>query len=648
MFSDLFRLKDWALIGPVGVGSLLLGLWGFLESGHSIGDAIIQTIGLIRGAGTYAYGKAPLQLVIAQYMLPATALFGGAKLLLSNMRRDVRVALAHRARNHIIVCGLGDAGMQIVDSMNRAGKSVVVVTRDGTGVNALACERLGVPVLNGDATQPGLLKLAGLLRADSVIVTTGSDAQNLEIGLCAAEYLVAQSRCEVKLLIEVRSDWMLDSLIHHRTASLGGSHVEVQLFNTAIDAARLLLFSPSFQSMQSSANDSSRPHVVLAGFGDSNREVARRAICSNFALPGIRAALTVLTQNAADEESRFRVRDAALASLADFSFSACKFSIDRPDIWPEMEHLLAQRAADFLVVALDDDDDSLFVALQFRACLDRIDQLTVPVFVRLKEQFKLGTFLKQVESHALLPNRLVPFGSRQQLTSPDILLGHELDSLARAGHNLYARSGGFGDNAPASVPWSHLPERFKASNRAQADHMAIALGAIGYRIVAGAAQVELSPQELEQLGEIEHYRWCIERRSAGWTYGEVRDDVLKRNPMLKDWRDLPEKDRYWNREMARRIPEILGQVRQGLMKERTLSASRIVQGPDAVPQIAHSLTIIRVDPLADSELSAAERVCMNSSTRVRFVWRGGAHLAEIERRLLKYPSVAHAFEGWTR
>ena len=245
MFLNLFRLKDWALIGPFAVASLVLGFWGFLASGHTVGDSVIQTIGLIRGAGSYAYGTAPLQLVIAQYLLPATALFGGAKLLLVNMRRDMRVALAHRARNHVVVCGLGDTGMQIVNSMHRAGKPVVAVALDGAGANALACERLGIPVLNGDASQPGLLKLAGLLRADSVIVTTGSDAQNLEVGLSAVESLAAQGRREVKLLIEVRSDWVLDTLADHRTASLGGANVEFQLFNTAIDTARLLLRMPA-------------------------------------------------------------------------------------------------------------------------------------------------------------------------------------------------------------------------------------------------------------------------------------------------------------------------------------------------------------------------------------------------------------------
>ncbi|HEY2885775.1 MAG TPA: NAD-binding protein [Rhizomicrobium sp.] len=649
MSWDLFRLKDWVLIGPVAIASLLLGLWGFLAAGHSLGDAIILTIGLIRGTGSYAFGQAPLQLVIAQYLLPATALFGGAKLLLVNFRRDMRVAMAHRARNHVIVCGLGETGMKIVGSMQRAGKPVVVVTIDGTGANALACERLAITVLNGDASQPGMLKLAGLPRADSVIVTTGSDSQNLEIGLSTSAFLASQARRDVKLLVEVRSDWVLDTLLDHRTAALGGAHVEFHLFNTTADAARLLLRTPAFLHLRQSSTNEHAPHIVFAGFGDINRELARRAICSNFALPDVRAVLSVLTRDVAEAESRLHGRDSALAAVAEFSFQSFAFGEDRADAWPDVHRLLSLRPADAVVVALDGDDTSLYTALQFRSCLDQLDQFTTPVFVRLKEQYKLGVFLQQVETQHLLENRLVPFGSLEQLTSPEILLGHELDRIARAGHDVYAGLAGRDDTSPASVPWERLAERYKESNRAQADHIAIAVGAIGYRIVPGAAKIELVPEELDSLAEIEHWRWCVERKAAGWTYGATRDDVLKLNPLLKPWGELSNSERNANRALASRIPEILARENFGLVKERNLTPEQLKTCSNVEPTGHPVLTVLRVDPLNDVELVEADAAAAaDPATRVRLCWKGAGHLAEIERRLVHYPRLAHAVEGWIR
>jgi len=647
MSWDLFRLKDWVLIGPVAIASLFLGLWGFLTAGHSLGDAIILTIGLIRGTGSYAFGKAPLQLVVAQYLLPATALFGGAKLLLVNFRRDMRVAMAHRARNHVIVCGLGETGMKIVASMQRAGKAVVVVTLDGTGPNALACERLAITVLNGDAAQPGMLKLAGLPHADSVIVTTGSDSQNLEIGLSTSSFLASQGRRDVKLLVEVRSDWVLDTLLDHRTAALGGAHVEFHLFNTTADAARLLLQTPAFLHLQKSAANLNSPHLVFAGFGDINRELARRAICSNFALPNVRAMLTVLTRDAAEAEGRLRGREAAVAGLAEFSFQSFAFGEDQIDVWPDVRRLLSARPADAIVVALERDDDSLYTALQFRSCLDQLDQFATPVFVRLKEQYKLGVFLQQVESHHLLANRLVPFGSLDQLTSPEILLGHELDRIARSGHEVYAGLLGRDEASPASVPWERLAERYKASNRAQADHIAIALGALGYRIVPGAPKIELTGEELNRLAEIEHWRWCVERKAAGWTYGPARDDVLKRNPLLRPWSELSDAEHAANRALAHRIPEILARENLGLVRERSLTLEQF-KSYSAVEEAGRpTLTILRIDPLNDAELNEADAACASRATRARLLWKGAGQLTEIERRLAQHPNLVHVIEGWT-
>jgi len=648
MSSDLFRLKDWVLIGPVAIASLLLGLWGFLAAGHSLGDAIILTIGLIRGTGSYAFGKAPLQLVIAQYLLPATALFGGAKLLLVNFRRDMRVAMAHRARNHVIVCGLGETGMKIVGSMQRAGKPVVVVTLDGTGANALACERLAITVLNGDASQQGMLKLAGLPRADSVIVTTGSDSQNLEIGLSTSAFLASQGRRDVKLLVEVRSDWILDTLLDHRTAALGGAHVEFHLFNTTADAARLLLRTPAFLHLRQSSANAQAPHLVFAGFGDINRELAKRAICSNFALPDVRPVLSVLTRDAAAAENKLRGRDSALATLAEFSFRSFAFGEDRMDGWPDVRRLLSMRPADAVVVALDCDDSSLYTALQFRSCLDQLDQFATPVFVRLKEQYKLGVFLQQVESHHLLANRLVPFGSLEQLTSPEILLGHELDRIARAGHDVYAGLAGRDESSPASVPWERLAERYKESNRAQADHIAIAVDALGYRIVPGATKIELLAEELDRLAEIEHWRWCVERKAAGWKYGATRDDVLKLNPILKPWNELNDGERDSNRALARRIPEILARENFGLVKERNLTPEQFKACSAVEPVGRPVLTILSVDPLNDAELADADAAAADPATRIRLCWKGANHLADIERRLAHYPRLAHAVEGWIR
>src|SRR5579872_5655493 len=193
-YTGLFRLRDWIYLAPLAAIGVALGVWGFHDctvSGLNAQPApacvtpgfiaqLIKAIGLIKPSTGYT---SPWQLVVAQIWLPALFLIGGAKLVIANLRRDFRVALARRQASHTIVCGLGDTGRQIVENLLADRQRVVAVTLDDTEANAVACERLGVAVLKGDATQISMLRLAGLLRADTVVITCGSDTTNIEIAL---------------------------------------------------------------------------------------------------------------------------------------------------------------------------------------------------------------------------------------------------------------------------------------------------------------------------------------------------------------------------------------------------------------------------------------------------------------------------------
>ena len=59
------------------------------------------------------------------------------------------------------------------------------------------------------------------------------------------------------------------------------------------------------------------------------------------------------------------------------------------------------------------------------------------------------------------------------------------------------------------------------------------------------------PQDLgalvERLAENSHDHWARQRINEGWTYGPQRDDVLKTNPDLVPYGDLPEGEKEYDR-----------------------------------------------------------------------------------------------------
>ena len=62
------------------------------------------------------------------------------------------------------------------------------------------------------------------------------------------------------------------------------------------------------------------------------------------------------------------------------------------------------------------------------------------------------------------------------------------------------------------------------------------------------------PKELEslveQMAKNVHEVWAEGRLEQGWTYGEERNDALKKHPCLVPYEDLPESEKEYDRNTA--------------------------------------------------------------------------------------------------
>lgn len=155
-----------------------------------------------------------------------------------------------------------------------------------------------------------------------------------------------------------------------------------------------------------------------------------------------------------------------------------------------------------------------------------------------------------------------------RLVVRDVLLGSARDLLARAIHDKYLRDQA--STKPADDPsmqrWEDLSEDLRESNCRQADQLPDKLRRIGYGFAPimnrQATAVTFTAEEVEILAEIEHERFVVERRLAGWTSGP-RDHAAKRSPYLVPWKELLEKHDdacEWDRQAVRGIPELIAKA----------------------------------------------------------------------------------------
>jgi len=530
-----------------------------------VGDRFLEALKLFLRAESPTTCAAPWSLVFARYaapyIVPFVALFATIRLAVTNLRYDLRVARARYRRGHFIVCGLGDTGMQIVENLRHAGKEVIAIDLVSDSPHAATAERSRVAVVKGDAAERSVLEFAGLRHANTVIVCTGEDAQNVDIALRIEESIGDTRRRNDVLtaLIELRHEWLFAKLIDHDKEPLGSPAVEVRPFNIYQNAARILIRSSPAQPVDDPA---AKPFIVI-GFGSMGREVTMHYLRA--APVPLRCLSKVLVLDRVGEEigRNFVAGIPSIERFAEVEFVTADVSVEAVEKWGAIEARLSAMIPVAIAVCLPDDKLSLFVALRLRALFDGVGRTDMSIFVRLRRHHRLGEFAAHLERLPQLDERLRVFGSLEELLKVDILIDSRLDTLAKACHEHYREmlAAERPDSANAR-PWNILPEHFKMSSRREADHIFVKLVQVGLAVKTSSVStpIAFTDAETEVLSRLEHRRWMIERWLRGWRHGSVRDDAHYFNPYLVEWDELPDNIRESNRKTITQWPEMLARA----------------------------------------------------------------------------------------
>ncbi len=165
---------------------------------------------------------------------------------------------------------------------------------------------------------------------------------------------------------------------------------------------------------------------------------------------------------------------------------------------------------------------------------------------------------------------------QQKLTFEQVM-GDMVEIYAKNAHENYrqkhleeARKLGADEEAIAKVreeeemaDWNQLDEYYKESYRSQIRYLGEKLEDyetdIGIRpVVEGEADTitELYGPILEELAEMDHNRWNIEKMKEGWKYGNF-DPELKQSPEIVPYEDLDLKTKEFIRKNVREVPQLL-------------------------------------------------------------------------------------------
>lgn len=580
----MYKRYETIFLASFAVLAVGLGFWGYAVAGSTFSAGgpwqpvrpftlleaarcLICAIGLLRLYDLFQPPHDPWQLIVAQVAVPGIAAVSAAQLFLVGVRKNIRGAMARRRTGHTIVCGIGEAGMQIVQNLRAAGHGVVAIDLRDDSPGAATCEKSGVPVLQGDARNPQVLLAAGIRRARNAVVNTGSDSENIDIALQIKSLCERNSRFKpgsIRVLAELRNDWMHRRLMASEKSALASAQVDVRLFNPFVSAARMLIRRLRLPGAAEFEADT----FVLFGFGAYGCEIALHLVRSSPVALDRTLKILVFDRDAEAAQEKFFIGEPAVAAVAQIEFVTARVEPASPDLKDIVEPRL--RSAGPLLgmaLALGDDEASLCAALELRSLLDRDGRLHVPVYVRLEHYRRLGELVRDIENIACFQDRLQIFGTLEETLSPDVLLGSSLDTFAQALHDDYRLRAQASINPLANVPFHELPEFLKMSNRWRADHTPILMQLAGIHLrrdVPSPEVAELTEEQIELLAQLEHRRYSTERRLLDNRFG------FAQHPHMVPWHELSEEHKNWNRREIARLPAIMAEVGIELRPARTV------------------------------------------------------------------------------
>ncbi|MDV3223540.1 NAD-binding protein, partial [Intrasporangium sp.] len=514
------RFPRWRLVATGSLLALALGIWGFgrYDPAASVIEGFYRSLQFFVLESGDTSPPLPWQLEVARLLAPAMTVTSAAFAALSVSRNRVDAWRAGRRAGHVVVCGLGMRGAPAALTLERAGHDVVGVDADPLSAGVRRCRHHRIPVVIGDAGDPLVLARARVASAAHVIVLTPALELSGRVALAAVEQASTRDGEPLSIHLEVDRPELASLLKAVQLTEHQGATWQLEDLDLSGVGARAML-----DALHPWPENADRAHVVVVG-AEPLAVAVTRELRRRWLRTGHRPDDLHITEIGAGRD-----RSPADTDLATWDLTSA-------------------------YVTLTDEAEALASALALQQ-----DHRGLPVLVRLEQAVAFGELVRR-ESVGLETISL-----DSSVLTAEVLLASTTERVARALHDSYRRTRAHDD--PSAAPWEHLPEPLRASNRAQAQAVADKIRATGRILVPddGSVPDGFTPDEVDQLGELEHERWVAERRAAGWTAGP-RDAAARTTPYLVPWEELDEDVRELDRQFIRALPEILADA--GLLLRR--------------------------------------------------------------------------------
>ncbi len=561
---------QWFVLAFFWILSAFLGYVGFKKYFINLGETRLPstifylTIQLFVLESGSIQGNLPWELETARILAPAVATYSAIRALIVIFHEQFQLFYGSFLKDHVIICGLGQKGTLLVQSFRQKGNDVVVIEKDEENTEISGARRLGVIVISGNAADNAILAKAKLQKAKYLITVCGDDGVNADIAAHAREMVKRNRENVLTCFVHIVDPDLCDFLTEQEMATRKADSFRLEIFNAYKSGAKAIL------NYYSPFNDKKDfPHLVAAGFGRMGQslviEAIRRWKQKYFKeSEKNRLKITVIDRQAENGERKLRFRYKSIDNYCDLDIR--QMDTDSPEFLDYLTTLNStpDSLPGNIFICLGEDSVNLSTGLKF---LRYIEHRPLKVITIMKSQGGLSELFHGEDYSSGRFGDLEAFSLWNEICRSDHILEGINEKIARAFHNVYRETRGVTGEGilPSEKLWKELDEVYKESNRLRADGLCSQLKKFDMEIVPLTDwndeifrfDNELDKLLIDELAKTEHERYCMERKSEGWKFGEVKDDHGKTNPNLVPYDKLQENVKEYNRSEVKKIPEIL-------------------------------------------------------------------------------------------
>jgi voltage-gated potassium channel Kch len=549
--TSRFHVVDWIVIAGFGTAFAVLGYLGLRDEGANVEERFYGTLQLFLLQSDTA-GDVDTKLDIARFGAPLIAGIATITVLLRIFRERVQLFRARfLARGHSVVVGLGDKGSHLVTALRRDDRRVVAIEWDATRPEITGCRERGIPVIVGDATDPVVLRRAGLAHAAHLVTTCGDDGTNVNVVFAAQRHTSRRRRRPLEALAHI-DDPDLRGVLQARAIELWSrSTVLLECFNVFEDAAPMLLEQSPFEDV---IVEEDAPELLIVGVGRLGQAIASHAAqrwYSDSSLQDKPLGITLMGPDASRRTAALRTLAAELSEAVELRGE----DVRAPALDLE-ERVMAvgprRPAVIFVTAALETNELTTAFALH-----RSYGESGIPIVVSVRDDRSgVATTLEKADMTGL--HEVTPFALFSNILTPRLLRRRTREIIARVRHAQYLRDElgkgmTLGERA-SLVPWRELDPRLKDSNRDFADRIGETIEDVGCTLVPRSLSARpdafaFPADRLEELAEKEHESW-------------VRSEAARNrdHPSLVPWSELSEEEKEKDREAVRAIPRLVAQA----------------------------------------------------------------------------------------